>query len=62
MDIVGDYKDYNMPLDVYILDMDWHTKNAWGMILLAIMRSNFLQLGGYSWDLRLFPHPKVRFS
>ncbi len=40
--IVNDYSSRSIPLDVFILDMDWHTKNDWT---------------GYSWDLRLFPYP-----
>eukprot|EP00042_Codosiga_hollandica_P032126 m.200668 g.200668 ORF g.200668 m.200668 type:complete len:1028 (+) comp53818_c0_seq1:262-3345(+) len=40
--IVDDYKSRSIPLDVFVLDMDWHTKNDWT---------------GYSWDLRLFPYP-----
>ena len=33
-----------LPLDVFVLDMDWHYKQApWG---------------GYTWDHRLFPFPE----
>ena len=42
MQLVNDYKSRSIPLDVFVLDMDWHTKNDWT---------------GYSWDLRLFPDP-----
>eukprot|EP01125_Pyxidicula_operculata_P005865 TRINITY_DN2050_c0_g6_i2.p1 TRINITY_DN2050_c0_g6~~TRINITY_DN2050_c0_g6_i2.p1 ORF type:complete len:1034 (+),score=272.65 TRINITY_DN2050_c0_g6_i2:380-3481(+) len=45
--VVMDYVDYSVPLDVYILDMDWHTKEGWG---------------GYSVDTRLFPYPSVTFG
>eukprot|EP00823_Brevimastigomonas_motovehiculus_P005518 TRINITY_DN4082_c0_g1_i1.p1 TRINITY_DN4082_c0_g1~~TRINITY_DN4082_c0_g1_i1.p1 ORF type:complete len:921 (+),score=210.99 TRINITY_DN4082_c0_g1_i1:343-2763(+) len=41
--IMNDYQTRFLPLDVFILDMDWHTKEYWG---------------GYSWDRRLFPHPE----
>jgi len=41
--IVQKYEMYSIPLDIFILDMDWHTKNAWG---------------GYTVDTRLFPIPK----
>eukprot|EP01094_Clydonella_sp_ATCC50884_P030386 TRINITY_DN9908_c0_g1_i1.p1 TRINITY_DN9908_c0_g1~~TRINITY_DN9908_c0_g1_i1.p1 ORF type:complete len:1085 (-),score=270.03 TRINITY_DN9908_c0_g1_i1:780-3968(-) len=40
--IVLDYENRDIPLDVYILDMDWHSKEGWG---------------GYSFDKRLFPFP-----
>jgi hypothetical protein len=41
-DVVDAYKGWQMPLDTFILDMDWHTKQGWG---------------GYSFDRRLFPTP-----
>jgi alpha-glucosidase (family GH31 glycosyl hydrolase) len=40
--IVDAYKGWQMPLDTFILDMDWHSKQGWG---------------GYSFDRRLFPEP-----
>ena len=40
--IVKDYSSQNIPLDVFILDMDWHTKYGWG---------------GYTFDTNLFPIP-----
>eukprot|EP01087_Luapelamoeba_hula_P016795 TRINITY_DN519_c1_g1_i1.p1 TRINITY_DN519_c1_g1~~TRINITY_DN519_c1_g1_i1.p1 ORF type:complete len:943 (-),score=155.61 TRINITY_DN519_c1_g1_i1:23-2851(-) len=40
--VVEDYRSRDLPLDVYILDMDWHTKQGWG---------------GYTFDERLFPVP-----
>ena len=42
LQLVNDYQTRSIPLDVFVLDMDWHTKNAWT---------------GYSWDKRLFPFP-----
>lgn len=44
MQIVEAYRDRGLPLDVYILDMDWHTKEGWGT---------------YSFDTRLFPTPSA---
>lgn len=41
-DVVEDYEDRKIPLDVFILDMDWHSKQGWG---------------GYSFDRNLFPQP-----
>ena len=43
-DLVDDYSNRGIPLDCYILDMDWHTKQGWG---------------GYSWDKHLFPVPQA---
>ncbi len=40
--LVEDYENRGLPLDCYILDMDWHTKQGWG---------------GYSFDKSLFPLP-----
>jgi alpha-glucosidase (family GH31 glycosyl hydrolase) len=40
--IIQNYKDNRIPLDVLILDMNWHTKFSWT---------------GYSWDKTLFPVP-----
>eukprot|EP00656_Telonema_subtile_P013176 TRINITY_DN16684_c0_g1_i3.p1 TRINITY_DN16684_c0_g1~~TRINITY_DN16684_c0_g1_i3.p1 ORF type:complete len:817 (-),score=152.03 TRINITY_DN16684_c0_g1_i3:124-2574(-) len=40
--VVDDYRSRSIPLDVFVLDMDWHKKNAWG---------------GYSWDRHLLPNP-----
>lgn len=39
---VNDFASRSMPLDVFILDMNWHKKNDWS---------------GYSWDRNLFPNP-----
>jgi alpha-glucosidase (family GH31 glycosyl hydrolase) len=41
--IVADYETRQLPLDVYILDMNWHTKQSWT---------------GYSFDRHLFPYPE----
>ena len=40
--IVDDYRTRSLPLDVFVLDMDWHVKPAWG---------------AYSFDRNLFPDP-----
>ncbi|KAK3233298.1 hypothetical protein CYMTET_56397 [Cymbomonas tetramitiformis] len=40
--VVDSYRTRALPLDVFVLDMDWHTKNAWG---------------GYSWDRKVLPYP-----
>lgn len=40
-DVVRQFEMHSLPLDVFVLDMNWHTKNDWT---------------GYSWDKRLFGH------
>jgi len=42
-DIVKEYEMHGLPLDVFVFDMNWHTKNAWG---------------GYTWDSNILPHPE----
>lgn len=40
--IVAEYKEHDFPLDVLVLDMDWHTNEDWT---------------GYTWNKKLFPDP-----
>ncbi len=46
-DLVNDFKTYGLPLDVLVVDMDWHWtekgKGGWT---------------GYTWNTRLFPNPQ----
>lgn len=46
-EVVLKYRARSIPLDVLILDMNWHTKNAWG---------------GYTVDGRLWQHPGDAFG
>ncbi len=41
--IVGEYKEHDFPLDILVMDMDWHKKDDWT---------------GYSWNKQLFPDPE----
>lgn len=41
--IVDEYAAHDFPLDVLVLDMDWHTKEDWT---------------GYTWNKKLFPDPE----
>ena len=41
--VVQKYEEHTLPLDVFVLDMNWHTKNDWT---------------GYSWDKRLYGNPE----
>jgi hypothetical protein len=40
--IITNYRNAQLPLDVLILDMNWHTKDSWT---------------GYTWDRALYPIP-----
>lgn len=42
MKLVGDFDRHDLPLDVLVLDMDWHTPDSWT---------------GYTWNKTLFPDP-----
>jgi len=41
-DLVGDFEAHDFPLDVLVIDMDWHTPHSWT---------------GYTWNRELFPDP-----
>lgn len=43
-DLVKLFDVYDIPIDVLVIDMDWHTKDAWT---------------GYSWDYNCFPDPEA---
>ncbi|MFN2283560.1 MAG: TIM-barrel domain-containing protein, partial [Anaerolineae bacterium] len=41
-DLVAEFEEHNVPLDVFVIDMDWHTPDGWT---------------GYTWNRELFPDP-----
>ena len=41
-DLVREFEEHGVPLDVLVIDMDWHLPNAWT---------------GYTWNRELFPDP-----
>ncbi|MGC9469692.1 MAG: TIM-barrel domain-containing protein [Anaerolineae bacterium] len=41
-DLVAQFESHGVPLDVLVIDMDWHTPHAWT---------------GYTWNRDLFPDP-----
>jgi hypothetical protein len=41
-DLVCDFERYGLPLDVLVIDMDWHTPHSWT---------------GYTWNREFFPDP-----
>ena len=52
--LVQEYVEHDYPLDVIVMDMDWHVTNAPGVIKGA---SN-LTWTGYSWNRELLPEPE----
>lgn len=42
-DLVEDFAAHDLPLDVLVVDMDWHTPHSWT---------------GYTWNRELFPDPE----
>ena len=40
--LVGEFEEHDVPLDVLVIDMDWHTPHAWT---------------GYTWNRELFADP-----
>jgi hypothetical protein len=41
-ELVAEFEAHGVPLDVFVIDMDWHTPHAWT---------------GYTWNRELFPDP-----
>lgn len=41
-DLIADFAAHDFPLDVLVIDMDWHTRRGWT---------------GYTWNTDLFPDP-----
>jgi len=56
-ELVDEFRENNVPLDVLVIDMDWH-KTA-GRLAGAVDQSgHVLGWSGYSWDKLLFPDPQ----
>jgi alpha-glucosidase (family GH31 glycosyl hydrolase) len=45
--LVNDFDSHDVPLDVLVVDMDWHTPDGWT---------------GYTWNKELFPDPEAFLS
>ena len=52
--VLEKYAEHGLPLDVVVLDMDWHTKTApaWHP-----SNRNCTSWGGFTWNTHLFPDP-----
>lgn len=66
-DLVTQMKQNNIPVDVAIIDMDWHrtdglsTRNGWNNAPKDIM-GQMKDWGGYTWNKELFPQPEKFLS
>lgn len=59
-DLVADFERYRIPLDVMVIDMDWHRTDGLSWDKKYIKRDEFNQwVGwtGYTWNRSLFPEP-----
>ena len=60
--LVRDFHENDVPLDVLVLDMDWHPTlhdNRWNLTPQPPKSPGW---GGYSWNKLLFPDPKAFLS
>jgi hypothetical protein len=56
--LIRDIKSYDIPIDVLIIDMDWH--ETWGLSNFGTKIDPFNQMigwTGYTWNKNLFPDP-----
>ena len=56
--LVKDFKTFNVPVDVLVIDMDWH--NTWGLDHKWTKDEFGQSIGwtGYTWNKNLFPEPE----
>ncbi len=58
-ELVGQMRSVGVPLDVFVLDMEWH--ETWSIMNRPDVNDEFGQMWGwtgYTWNKRLFPDPK----
>jgi alpha-glucosidase (family GH31 glycosyl hydrolase) len=57
-EIIRGFRDNNTPLDVFVIDMDWHISNEQLKATGEVDQSNHsLGWSGYTWNKLLFPDP-----
>ncbi len=61
IDLAQHFKDYNIPIDVMIIDMDWH--ETWNELRATTPNQQdefgqWIGWTGYTWKKELFPNPK----
>jgi alpha-glucosidase (family GH31 glycosyl hydrolase) len=52
---VQGYRSRNIPLDVFVIDMDWHLAFQGGQLDQSGHRKGW---SGYTWNRNLFPEPE----
>jgi len=60
-DLVADFRRYDIPIDVLIIDMDWHLTHGGLKNIKNPQKDPFDELlgwTGYTWNKALFPEPK----
>lgn len=60
-DLVADFRSYDIPIDVLIIDMDWHLTHGGLKNIKNPKKDPFGELlgwTGYTWNKALFPEPK----
>ena len=63
LDLAKSFKSYNIPVDVMIIDMDWH--ETWSELKAKYKKDEFGQrIGwtGFTWKKELFPNPESLFT
>ena len=61
--LVTNFKSMNIPMDVLIIDMDWHeTYNFSGLNVKTDPEGQMLGWTGYTWNKSLFPDPPQFFK
>ena len=55
-DLVSGFHQNSVPLDVFVIDMDWH--KTFGRLDIDDASGHRKGWSGYSWDAALFPDPK----
>jgi alpha-glucosidase (family GH31 glycosyl hydrolase) len=53
--VVREYEEHDFPLDILVMDMEWHTQNA----TTGLKWADNLGWTGYTWDKRLIPDPQA---
>jgi alpha-glucosidase (family GH31 glycosyl hydrolase) len=58
-EMVSNFKELDIPIDVMIIDMDWHeTYNFRGNAAIPDGQGGIVGWTGYTWNKNLFPQPK----
>lgn len=52
--LAQEYHEHDFPLDIMVMDMDWHSKDA----SVGHTYAGTLGWTGYSWNTELLPHPE----